>query len=134
MIGMPAARSRADHHARLELADHAGELRARGGGVLDTGIRQFEIASHRHAEHGGRPCGLFSAQGSGAAGPHLALREVDDCRAMPAPGVLDEGAAAQQLDVVAVRADGQDVHRSGHTENLASHPVARRGPSAQIAA
>ena len=44
-----------------------------------------------------------------AARAHLALREIENRRALPGARRLDERAAARELDVVAVRGDGEQV-------------------------
>jgi hypothetical protein len=54
--------------------------------------------------------GLLRAELGRSARTHLALREVDDGGALSVRGGFEQGAATRELDVVAVRGDGQNVY------------------------
>src|SRR5258708_250170 len=110
MIGMAALERRGDHNAWRETSNDAGEPFARGGRVLDAGVRQAEVLADRAPEDTGRLRRFGGALGSRTLRAHLAFREVENRGAMAGLRRLDERPAARELDVVAVRADGEDFH------------------------
>ncbi len=102
VIGVAAARRRRDDHARAEPADRDGEG-APGLRCIDyRRVREAEVFADRKAEGLRGRCRLGGARRRVAAGPHLALGEVEDPGAVAVPGEARKRAPAGQLRVVAV--------------------------------
>ena len=111
MIWMPPLPVGQNDHPRPRLPNHGGDLQPVLVGVLDAAVRNVERAPPTHAQNLGRVIGFARAIFRRAPRPHLALRQVEDARALAALRGLQQRAAAGLLYVVAVRGDGQDVQR-----------------------
>ena len=111
VVGMTSLERRRDHDARPEAADRPHEQLTRRRRVLDPRVGQPERLARAAADDLGGTLRFLPPQLGRAARAHLALREVDDRRALPRLGRLDERAAAGELDVVAMRGDGEEVDR-----------------------
>ena len=83
------------------------------GVVDDAGVGKPERFAHGDAEHLRRALRFRGAQLGRSARAHLALREIENARAMPGARRLGERAAAGELDVVAMRGDGEKIDRLG---------------------
>jgi hypothetical protein len=120
---MPILRIRRHHDPRLLAPDHVddGELLLASG--AQAAVAEVERLTELGAQDLRGARRLLRADLGGAAGAHLAARQVDDAETVAALVHLHERAAARQLDVVGVSRDREDVNRHAP---LRVHP--RRRP------
>ncbi len=107
---MPALPVRQDHHARPQLAQHANDLQPILEGVLHPAIRQIERLPPANSQDARCSFGFRGTLCSGAAGPRLALRQVQDAGLQAKRAHLEQRAAAGLLHIVAMRGNGQNVY------------------------
>src|SRR3569623_124813 len=110
-------RATREHDARLVLANQAHELRACFGRGDDTRVGQSEVHARGHSENLGGLTRFGGAELCRTARAHLALREVDYRRSLPLRRGLEERTTTRELDIVAMRGDGQNVY-GRHGENI----------------
>ena len=111
MIGMAALPVGKNDHPRSCLANYCGQLYAVLPSVLDAAVWKVEGAPPTHAKNLGRVIRFAGAIFCRAPRSHLALRQVEDARALPALSGLQQRAATGLLHVVAVRGDREDIER-----------------------
>jgi len=98
-----------DDGAGISESDRAQLFGARSDGP----IRQPQVGAPRRAEHRARRLGLGEPLGHGAVAAHLAGGQVAQTDAVPQAYVLGHGAADADLDVVGMRAEHEQIHRTG---------------------
>jgi hypothetical protein len=108
MIGVASFERGRDHDARTVSTNRPCERRPCAWRVLDRGVGQLEVLSKAASDDSGGAVRFPAPQLGRAARTHLALGEVEDRRALPELGGLDERPAAGELDVVAMRGDGEN--------------------------
>src|SRR5881396_2052268 len=74
------------------------------------GIAHSGIEPHGHPQRLRGTLGLRGTRGGITARSHLALREIQNSHAMTGLCGLGERAAAGELDVIAVRGDGEEIN------------------------
>ena len=110
VVGVATRRGGCDHDARAEASDHAREAFAGGWIVGNSCIRQIEILSGGETQDLRRAARLGRSRRGRPACAHLTLREIDDSRAISLACCLDQRAATRELDVVAMRGDGEEIN------------------------
>ena len=79
--------------------------------IVKVRVRQSRVASLRHTEYLGRPFGLLLSQLRAPAGAGFSGGQVQYPGPVSAVHRLEQRTGTGQLDVVAVRGNGQDVDR-----------------------
>jgi hypothetical protein len=105
VVGVAILDPRREHElgaALAQRADHRGDLRRHR---RELGVGQAEVVAPRDPELGARGFGLPRALLGRAVAGLLAARQVDDRRSVAELGQPDHRPAAEQLDVVGVRAE-----------------------------
>ena len=113
MVRMPPLPVGQNDHPRPRLPNHASDFQSVLPSVLDPTVRDVERSPPDHAQNLRGIVGLAGAVFGRAARAHLALRQVENARALPALRGFQQRPAAGLLDIVAVRGNGQDVQRFG---------------------
>src|SRR5438874_13105303 len=107
---MAAAWCRRDHHARPKTPNHARQPLSRRWIVDDSSIGKIHVFAGRETHNFGGAARFGSPCCRRPARPHLALREIDNRGSMSLPRCFDQRSTACELDVVAMRGDGEEVH------------------------
>src|SRR5579863_696463 len=103
MVRMAALPVRQNNHSWSRLANHARHLQAVLPRVLYAPVRNVEGPAPARAQNLRRIGRLARPIVGGPARPHLALRQVENARALPALRSFQQSAAASLLHVVAMR-------------------------------
>ncbi|MCZ7652578.1 MAG: hypothetical protein M5U13_15975 [Thermoanaerobaculia bacterium] len=114
VVGVAVGGGGAEHELRAQRPQRGDQRLLLGRPGPQAAVAAVEEVERHRAEQRGGPLGLGAALGDGAAGAHLARRQVEDADPPPGAGEAGEGTPAAELDVVRVGADREDVDRSAH--------------------
>src|SRR2546423_5018509 len=97
------------HDARFRSTYKLDECFPRCFIVGQMRVTHSRVQSYGDAKRPGGTVGFRGARGGVSARSHFPLGEIDDSDAMPGLDGLGERAAARELDVVAMRGNGEEV-------------------------
>ena len=124
VIGVPALTGRRDHYRRTKAAKRADEQLARRRVVHDRRVGQIEVLARGQTHDLCRAARLGGPHLRSTARSFLTLRQIENGGSISAPRLLDQRAAAGQLDIVPMRRHGQYIDRRGdHARNIESRTV-----------
>ena len=112
---MPADREGQDDHPGGEMADFPYQRSPGLLGVLEMGVGQAGVPPLGDTKDLGRLRRFLGPQRRAAPGAGLSGGQVENAGAVAGIRGFQQGAGAGELDVVAVRGDGENVH--GHARS-----------------
>src|SRR6266568_3563297 len=115
VVGVASHGEGEDHDAGSGGADELHDAAPRRLVVREVGIAQLRVQAQVHAERLRRALRFSAARRGVALGAGFSLRQVENPDALAGPRRLGEGAAAGELDVVAMGGDGEQIDRIRHS-------------------
>src|SRR5688572_21250258 len=103
MVGMAAVQGVSDDNARLEPPDHQRYACSCLRGIDDSAIGEAQVLSGGDSHHLRRARSLLCTDFTASSGAQLAGRQVEYSSASSEHLRSDQGAAANELDVVRMR-------------------------------
>ena len=114
MVGvLVAGQARGEHYPRPDPPDDRGQGQDMGRLGLEPRVPVELDILERRPEQGRGPTGLPGPHGRGAVRRRFAPRADDQVRGATRQGLARDDPAARELDVVGVRAEGEQGRRAG---------------------